>query len=113
MSRFGRGQTVVIFALIIPFLLGAISFGTDVAVFYFNWMQLQKAADAAALAGANYLPDNPATAQSTAIAYAESNGIKASEITATTVSADDLSISVTLQRTVPYYFARTLGLTSG
>ncbi len=29
--------------------------GTDVAVMYFNWVQLQKAADAAALAGTFYL----------------------------------------------------------
>ena len=104
---------VVIVALIIPVLLGAIAFGTDVTVFYFNWMQLQKAADAAALAGANFLPDNPSTAQSTAIAYAQSNGIKAAEIISTTVAGNDLSISVTLQRTVPYYFARALGMTSG
>src|SRR5580704_3382460 len=108
MTRSSRGQMVVIVALIIPVLLGAISLGTDVAVFYFNWMQLQKAADAAALAGANYLPDNPSTAQSAAIAYAESNGIKAAEIIATSVASNDLSISVTLQRTVPYYFARAL-----
>jgi Flp pilus assembly protein TadG len=113
MTRSSRGQMVVIVALIIPVLLGAISLGTDVAVFYFNWMQLQKAADAAALAGANYLPDNPSTAQSTAIAYAESNGIKAAEIIATSVASNDLSISVTLQRTVPYFFARTLGLSTG
>ena len=113
MTRSSRGQMVVIVALIIPVLLGAISLGTDVAVFYFNWMQLQKAADAAALAGANYLPDNPSTAQSAATAYAESNGIKASEIIATSVASNDLSISVTLRRTVPYYFARTLGLSTG
>jgi Flp pilus assembly protein TadG len=113
MNRSSRGQMLVIVALIIPVLLGAIALGTDVTVFYFNWMQLQKAADAAALAGANYLPDSPSTAQSTAIAYAKSNGIKAVEIIATTVAGDDLSISVTLQRTVPYYFARALGMTAG
>src|SRR5260370_33129989 len=36
-------------------LLGAMALGTDVAVMYFNWMQLQKGADAAALAGAGWL----------------------------------------------------------
>ena len=74
---------------------------------------MQKAADSAALAGANYLPDNPSQAQATATQFAESNGIKASEIVSTTVSADSLSISIKLQRTVPYFVARVLGLTTG
>ena len=113
MSRCNRGQTLVLVALIIPALLGAIALGTDVTVFYFNWVQLQKAADAAVLGGASYLPDNPSTAQSTANQLAKSNGVKASEIVSTTLGAGDLSISIKLQRTVPYYFARALGLTSG
>jgi len=93
--------------------MGAIALGTDVTVFYFNWVQLQKAADAAALAGANYLPDNPSTAQQAATQLAKSNGVQSAEILSTSVAADNLSISVRLQRTVPYYFARALGLTSG
>jgi len=32
-------------------LLGAMALGTDVAVMYFNWVQLQKGADAAAIGG--------------------------------------------------------------
>ena len=113
MSRCHRGQTMIIFALIIPALLGVIALGTDVSVFYFNWVQLQKAADAAVLAGANYLPDNPSTAQNTATQLAETNGIKAAEILATSIGANNLSISIQLRRTVPYYFARVLGLTNG
>ena len=33
--------------------------GADVAVMYFNWVQLQKAADAAAIAGASQLTGQP------------------------------------------------------
>jgi len=113
MHRSCRGQTVVLLALIIPVLLGAVALGTDVSVFYFNWVQLQKAADVAVLAGANYLPDNPTTAQTVATNLAENNGIKASEILSTTLGASNTTISIKLQRTVPYYFARVLGLTSG
>jgi Flp pilus assembly protein TadG len=113
MRRRSSGQTVVIVALILPALLGAVALGTDVSVFYFNWVQLQKAADSAALAGANYLPDNPSQAQTTANQLAESNGVKASEIVSTAVAPDNLSISIKLQRTVPYYVAKVLGLTSG
>jgi len=113
MTRKSKGQTLVIVALMLPALLGAVALGTDVGVFYFNWVQLQKAADSAALGGANYLPDNPTQATSTANQLAQNNGIKASEIVSTSVAPDDLSISIKLQRTVPYYVARVLGLTSG
>ena len=113
MRRKSRGQTVVIISLALPALLGAIALGTDVTVFYFHWVQLQKAADSAVLAGANFLPDNPSQALTTANQLAENNGIKASEIVSTTVAADDSSISITLRRTVPYFLARVLGLTTG
>src|SRR5208337_1912417 len=51
------GQTMPLLALVIVGLLGSVSLCTDVAVDYYNWAQLRKAADAAVLAGANYLPD--------------------------------------------------------
>jgi len=111
-SKRAKGQTLVIAALAMVGLLGGVSMGTDVAMLYFNWVQLQKAADAAVLAGANYLPDNPSQASATANQFAVSNGVKAAEIASTTVASDDLSITMNLKRTVPYYFARVLGLTS-
>ena len=43
MRRKNSGQMVVILALAIPPLLGAIALGTDVTVFYFNWVQLYEA----------------------------------------------------------------------
>ncbi len=55
MKRYFRGQMAVVMTFAIATLLGAMALGTDVAVMYFNWVQLQKAADAAALAGAVYL----------------------------------------------------------
>jgi Flp pilus assembly protein TadG len=113
MRRKSKGQTIVVIALVMPVLLGAIALGTDVAIFYFNWVQLQKAADSAVLAGANYLPDNTTQAIDTANQYAQTDGAKATEITSTTVSPDDLTITINLQRTVPYYFAKVLGLTNG
>jgi Putative Flp pilus-assembly TadE/G-like len=113
MKRMSRGQTIIVLALALPALLGAVALGTDVAIFYYNWVQLQKAADAAVLAGANYLPDNPDQAKAIANQYAQTDGAKAGEIVATTVSEDDLSLTIKLQRTVPYYFAKVLGLATG
>ena len=104
---------LVIVALVMPVLLGAAALGTDVAVFYFNWAQLQKAADSAVLAGANFLPDDPSQANTAATQFAESNGVQSSEIVSTTFGVNDLSITMKVQRTLPFFFARALGLKSG
>ncbi len=105
-----RGQTMVMLALALPALLGCVSLAVDIANLYFNWNRMQTAADAAVLAGAAYLPGYPDTAVSTANSYAQTNGIKSSEIVSTTVAADDKSITMKVSRTVPYSFARVLGL---
>jgi len=54
-SGFSRGQLLVLFTLILPVLLGVMALGADFSVIYFNWTIVQKAADAAALAGASQL----------------------------------------------------------
>lgn len=100
-------------ALACATLIGAIALCTDVGLLYYNWGLLQKAADAAVLAGANYLPTDSAGAISAADSFAAQNGIVASEISSTTVAADRMSITVQLNRTVPYYFAEVVGLSSG
>lgn len=112
---FGKssGQVMVLYAGVIAVLLGAVGLCTDVGLMYFNWQQLQKAADAAALAGANYLPKDPSTAVSTAQAWPANNSALTSEIVGTpSVNAGDTQISITLKRTVPYNFAQVLGLVS-
>jgi hypothetical protein len=109
-----RGQIMVVYTIALVALLGAIALCTDVAVMYVNWQQLQKAADAAALAGAGYLPDQPSAAASTAQTYVGNNGSKTGELTGGTpaVSPNQLSVTVSLGRTVPYYFAQVLGMTN-
>src|SRR5258707_10846483 len=98
-----RGQVMVLYAGVVAVLLGAIGLCTDVGLMYMNWQQLQKAADAAVLAGANYLPGDPATAISTATAWPLNNSVVASEIVSgPTVDPTDKKISITLKRTVPY-----------
>ena len=111
-KHFKRGQVLVIVALALPILVGSIALGADVAVLYFNWVQMQKAADAAAIAGANYLPGDPVQARTVAGNYAQTNGIAQKEIASTKVAPDDLSITITLQRSVPYSFAKVLGLSN-
>jgi hypothetical protein len=102
---------MVILAVVLPTLLGAMALCADVAMFYFNWANLQKAADAAALAGAHYLPGNTGLATTVATNYAGFNGVAGGEITSITFAAANTQITVTLTRQVPYYFARVLGMT--
>src|SRR6516165_5820232 len=99
-SRFSRGQTAVILAAVLPALLGSVAMGTDVAVLYYNWSILRKAVDAAVLAGAASLPNNPSSATSSAKTYATMNGVQASDAVSVSVSGDDKSITMTAKRTV-------------
>jgi hypothetical protein len=112
-QRSQRAQIAVVLAFTLPMLIGAMAMSADVGVLYFNWQCLQTAADAGAVAGAAYLPSNPAQAISTANLYVSRNGILAGEITSTTVASDDRSLNIQLRRTVPYSFALLLGLVSG
>lgn len=107
-----KGQILPIFSLGMVVFVALIAMGTDVSVMYANWARMQKAVDAGVLAGANYLPYDPATARSTAVAYAQSNGLKPEEIGTPGLSPDDLEITLAARRTVPYFFARVVGLVS-
>jgi Flp pilus assembly protein TadG len=112
-SRRRSGQLIVVLALALPALLGAMALATDVAVLYYNWHLLQGAADSAALAGASYLPSYPALAVSNATTFAQRNGIATGEITSITISSDSKSLTVRLSRQVPYRFGVLIGLFSG
>ena len=118
-----RGQISVALLLVLTVILGAVGLGADAAVLYFNWVILQKGVDAAALAGAGYLQsDSQAAPQAidVAVTYAQSNGIKNSELIAdgsgnkAYVPGPNYStITVTAKRTVPYAFLKLIGLTNG
>ncbi len=110
-SRYGRGQVMALFALALVVLIGSLALCTDVAVMYWNWLSMQKAVDAAALAGAHYLPEDSTTASNQAVNYGELNGLTASEIGSPDIAADLKSITVNASRNVPYYFGRVFGLT--
>jgi hypothetical protein len=126
-------------SVVIGVLLGAMALATDVGLFYYNWMLLQKAADSAALAGASSLtaiPDPSGTVASSAVStakgYACLNGINdpnntniticpnpaqnasyVDQVSSTNVNAGDTQLSITLTRQVPYFFGRVLGLNTG
>src|SRR6266852_7187831 len=133
-ERYKRGQMAVVMTFAMATLLGAMALCTDVAVLYYNWVQLQKGADAAALAGAGqYGPHTPpaptcewsagsSAAQDAACEYALKNGIKKSEIVRISAPALSLpansyvppggqTVQVLVKRTdIPIYFGRVIGL---
>ena len=110
MRFFLRGQAAIALSLAIPMMVGAACIGADMRALYLSSVRLQQAADAAVLFGAAYLPANPALAQSVARSRAQRNGIRESEIVYNRPAADGRSITMVVQRSVPYRFARLFGL---
>lgn len=114
------GQVLVLFALLMVVLMGFAALTIDVGMAYATKAKLQNAADAAALAGAQDLP-NAGTAKNIAVDFAGKNGLKATQngvkkdgdtVTATTpYNGDSTKIEVVCTRTVQYTFARFLGFT--
>ena len=69
------GYAAVLTALLASILfMGMAAFGVDTARWYYEIERVQKTADAAALAGVTYMPNDLATATTTAIAAATKNG---------------------------------------
>jgi Putative Flp pilus-assembly TadE/G-like len=112
-SRCTRTLGIVLLVLAIPALLGTIALGTDAAMVYSNSVRLQKAANAAVVAGARFLPSNPQMAVITANRFAQLNGARPSEIVSTQLSLNDRQIQIRLARTIPYYFIWLVGLSAG
>ena len=88
---------------------------------YVNWQHMQKVADAAALAGANYLAgytfsgtaasgcsSEPDAAKTAACTYAANNGLAAAGLTINEPTGT--TIRVLAQQTNPYYFGKVIGL---
>lgn len=109
--RDNRGQALVITVLAMTVLLGMSALAIDVGSWYKQKRDLQAAADAAALAGAQALPSTP-DAQALAIQYASDNGqsLDSSGISfSSQLSADD-TINVQLSKPAPGFFSRVFGI---
>ena len=104
-----RGQSLLVIVAALPVIVGGLALVLDVANLYFNQLEMQCASDSAVLAGGEYLPSYPSNAISTATSYAETNGLKASEIISVTVTPDDKEVIITASRNIPCYFCAVLG----
>jgi len=106
------GQALILAAAAMVVVIGMAAMAIDVGMFLQEKRDLQNAADAAALAGAQDLPTSPANAVANATTWAGENGIGAGELEGVTVSTTYVAsdtITVQVKRDVPWLFARVLG----
>lgn len=108
--RNDRGSIVVIVAGALIMLLGFTALVTDIGMMDYHKSKLQNACDAAALAGAQELPDDTTEAESVATQYAVNNGVTNPTIT---FDEDNHKIIVQGQEEVAFFFARALGINKG
>ena len=111
-----RGQTLVVVALLLTLLFGFTGLAIDAAWYGLNLMRMQRAADAAALAGVVYLPANPSGANTAALAEATKNGYANGTGGVSVVPRPDpinnRLLDVTVQAPVQTFFARLFGTTT-
>ena len=103
-----KGQMMVLSALVMTALIGFAALSVDTGRIYMTKSNLQNAADAAALAGAQELPDNPTAAINAANQYLTNNGIT-DEAVNVTVGADNKSITVNVETNLPMALATVVG----
>ncbi len=110
------GQMLVLFVLALGVLMGFVAMTVDVGMIFHERRSLQNAADAAALAGVQELPESPSVAIAKALEYAEKHGFSAESGATITVNTpyqgDPDSIEVVIEEEMPFVFARVLGLDS-
>ncbi len=108
-----RGAALAIIATSLFLLMGVAAISADLAWYYLNASRVQRAADAAALAGVVHLPQQPGEADSTALDIANRNGYEHGDIASNTVvTPDDISanqLRVHISTDVETFFAKVLG----
>ncbi|MGE5587657.1 MAG: pilus assembly protein TadG-related protein [Clostridia bacterium] len=82
-----KGSVIVFVALATTVLLGFAATVVDAGILYFNRVALSNAADAAALAGVQELPDSQELARVQAIAFAVKNGVRGVQVSAAPAGA--------------------------
>jgi putative Flp pilus-assembly TadE/G-like protein len=109
-----RGQAIVLMTLSLVVIMGMAALVLDVGNWFHTKRRLQGTADAAALAGAQELPDDPSAAQTMAMNYANQNGgdVAGANIVVTSTVLPNDTISVRARKTDPGFFSGVLGIAS-
>ncbi|MGF1616974.1 MAG: TadG family pilus assembly protein [Acidimicrobiia bacterium] len=108
-----RGAALAIVATSLFLLMGVAAISADLAWYYLNASRVQRAADAAALAGVVHLPQQPGEADNTALDIANRNGYEHGDLASNTVvTPEDISpnqLRVHISTDVDTFFAKVLG----
>ncbi len=114
--RAERGATLPIIALMMTVLIGLAAFAVDLGWFYLNTTKVQRAADAAALAGVIHMPHDFDQAEIDAVQLASTNGyVPDTSVNPTTsvavapVAGEPNQIEVTVTDTVQTFFLKVFG----
>src|SRR5256885_2544979 len=115
-ERDERGQTLVVVALMLTALFGFVGLVADIGWYELNMVRIQRAADAAALAGVVYLPGNVTGAVAAAQLEAAKNGFVTGfngiTVTAAPEAVNASILNVTVTGPVRTFFARLFGVAS-
>jgi hypothetical protein len=108
-----RGQILVLVAAGVLVIFGIAALAFDAGFMFLEKRDQQNAADAAAIAGARFLPDNAAAAHAEAVDIADENGFATGGDQVVTVTFPSPErIAVAIEDTTPSFFARIWGLVS-
>jgi Putative Flp pilus-assembly TadE/G-like len=111
-ARSQRGQATVLTVVFITALLGMAALVLDVGSWFNAQRQTQAAADAAALAAAQALPESPGDASALATSYVAKNGAGSASITISSTKVANDTVKVHVSRSAPGFFAKLFGVDS-
>ncbi len=104
-----RGAVAVVVAILLVVVLGFVGLGVDIGFWYYQGWRQQQAADQAALAGAVFLPGDPAQAKAIARQFAALNGYDADVTTTNGTASKTNQLTVSLSRDYNGFFSNILG----
>lgn len=109
-----HGQSLVLAVVFLGVLAGMSAMVLDFGSWYRADRKLQANADAAALAGAQALPEDTGEAQGLAVDYGDRNdgGVESSNISFSRGVVDNDTITVEAERPAPGFFTRLFGVDS-
>lgn len=106
-----RGTVLILVLVALVVVFGVAALVIDGGLFFVTRGLLANAADAAALAGVQFLPDDPEAAVDAARQFAHENGVGAKEVNVS-VGTDGKTIAVRAERKMSFIFAPVLGFTN-
>ncbi len=113
MSRHSRGQVLIITSGVLVALIALIGLVIDLGWYQVNALRVQRAADAAALAGVVYLPNQAISAYATARAEAVKNDYDDLDpidvVTPVQDPGNPRRLNVTIQTRIDTFFIRVIG----